>query len=128
MIYAQIKDGLISNTLALEDASLVGLFSTGFDSLVRVDKLDPQPGIGWSYNGKVFAPPAIPGPSTDDLMSDLRAKRDVLLAASDWTQLADSPLASDKKTLWVTYRQALRDLPESTGLDPADPVWPTKPS
>ena len=54
----------------------------------------------------------------------LRTERDALLAESDWTQGADSPL-TEAKASWATYRQELRDLPAST--DPADPTWPTPP-
>tara|TARA_R100000742_G_C4279624_1_gene104807 strand:- start:278 stop:562 length:285 start_codon:yes stop_codon:yes gene_type:complete len=43
-----------------------------------------------------------------------RNERDALLAASDWTQANDSPLANDKKIEWATYRTALRDLPSSS--------------
>jgi len=67
-----------------------------------------------------------PPPTPDQLWAALRARRNALLAACDWTQLPDSPLAADKKTAWATYRQALRDLPEKT-TDPANPVWPTPP-
>lgn len=54
-------------------------------------------------------------------------QRNALLAASDWTQAADSPLSDAKKAEWATYRQALRDLPANTS-DPANPTWPTPPS
>lgn len=54
----------------------------------------------------------------------LRRERNVLLVASDWTQIADAPV--DKYT-WAEYRQALRDLPANT-TDPFDPVWPTPPA
>lgn len=57
----------------------------------------------------------------------LRLERDDLLAQSDWTQVADSPLTDAKKAEWVIYRQALRDLP-STTTDFANPVWPSQPS
>ena len=54
----------------------------------------------------------------------LRTKRDALLAASDWTQVADAPV---NPSAWSTYRQALRDLPANT-TDPTAVVWPTPPS
>ena len=44
----------------------------------------------------------------------LRLERNRRLAKCDWTQGNDSPLTSDKKTEWATYRQALRDLPASS--------------
>ena len=44
----------------------------------------------------------------DTLMARMRHQRDLLLAASDWTQVADAPVDRDA---WATYRQALRDFP-----------------
>jgi len=38
----------------------------------------------------------------------MRIHRDRLLAASDWTQIADAPV---DKAAWAAYRQALRDFP-----------------
>ena len=58
--------------------------------------------------------------------ASVRAERDQKLTASDWTQMADSPLASDKKTEWATYRQSLRDLPTATGF-PHTMTWPEEP-
>ena len=43
-----------------------------------------------------------------------RLERNRRLAKCDWTQGNDSPLTTDKKTEWATYRQALRDLPASS--------------
>lgn len=63
---------------------------------------------------------------TDDLII-LRDTRNGLLTDSDWTQVSDSKLTDAKKAEWVTYRQALRDLPANTS-DPANPTYPTKPS
>jgi hypothetical protein len=61
-------------------------------------------------------------------MASVRQQRDAKLASCDWTQLADCPLASDKKALWVTYRQALRDLPDQQGFDPSNFSWPSQPA
>ena len=60
----------------------------------------------------------------------LRFERNALLTESDWTQTADSPLSDSKKAEWVTYRQALRDLPSSYTDDDeySDVVFPTPPS
>lgn len=49
--------------------------------------------------------------------------RNAELAATDWTQLPDSP--ADKAT-WATYRQALRDLPAQGGKA-ENAEFPTKP-
>ena len=40
-------------------------------------------------------------------------KRNGKLKDSDWTQLPDSPLSDSKKAEWATYRQALRDIPNT---------------
>lgn len=57
----------------------------------------------------------------------LREDRNRALVASDWTQFNDSPLSDAKKQEWATYRQHLRDLPNTT-VDPENAIWPTKPS
>jgi hypothetical protein len=60
---------------------------------------------------------AIPG----EAMARLRAERDALLAASDWTQMPDAPLDGEARAAYATYRQKLRDFPNRPGLDPLDP-------
>lgn len=61
-------------------------------------------------------------------MDRLRMERNSRLAECDWTQLADAPLDSGKKSEWAAYRQALRDLPEQEALDLENPNWPVKPA
>jgi len=53
----------------------------------------------------------------------IRAERDRLLAASDWTQVSDAPVDA---VAWATYRQQLRDLPQNYIL-PSDVEWPEEP-
>ena len=56
--------------------------------------------------------------------------RNFLLMDSDWTQLADAPLTAEQKTLWQTYRQKLRDIPQDQKNKSANtvvfPITPTK--
>ena len=59
--------------------------------------------------------------------TNVRTERDTKLTETDWTQLADSQLTNEVKATWVTYRQALRDLPSASGF-PHTMTWPTKPS
>ena len=54
--------------------------------------------------------------------SNVRLKRNALLAETDWRAMSDLTLSDD----WKTYRQALRDVP--TQSDPDNITWPTKPS
>ena len=66
--------------------------------------------------------------ATQGLTLENRAKRNQLLADSDWTQMPDSPLTDEVKTSWATYRTSLRALPEHTNwpnLEDAD--WPVSP-
>jgi len=50
----------------------------------------------------------------------IRADRNSKLAASDWTQLADS---TADKAAWAAYRQALRDVTSQPGF-PWTVTWP----
>ena len=52
-----------------------------------------------------------------------------MLSDCDWTQNNDSPLTDQQKQSWRTYRQQLRDLPESYTNDDdiADIVYPNLP-
>lgn len=59
MIYAQIKNGTVMNTIVCAGTPASAL-AVGFDALIRIDNLSPTPGIGWSYNGSTFAAPVIP--------------------------------------------------------------------
>ena len=61
-------------------------------------------------------------------LKDLRKERDTLLTQTDKYVIPDWPHASvERASAWVTYRQALRDLPSVTE-DPTNPVWPVAPS
>ena len=57
--------------------------------------------------------------------ADLRAKRNRLLAETDFYALSDVTMSSDM----TTYRQNLRDLPDGkdTVAKCTDATWPTKP-
>lgn len=64
-----------------------------------------------------------PAKLTEKLEVEARAERNALLAASDWTQVADAPV---DQAAWAAYRQALRDIPQQAGF-PHDVVWPEQP-
>lgn len=67
--------------------------------------------------------PVIEDMPDDDIWNQVRTERDKLLSACDWTQVADAPVNSEA---WATYRQQLRDLPQ-TYDDPKIIDWPVKP-
>ena len=64
---------------------------------------------------------------SDAKASEVRAIRDELLTASDWTQAADCELSDALKAEWVAYRQALRRVPEQDGF-PSQVEWPVEPA
>ena len=63
----------------------------------------------------------------EDALQAIRNKRDVLIAETDWVVLSDVSLTEEKKQALLSYRQALRDLPETFKDNPNDVIWPTKP-
>ena len=59
-------------------------------------------------------------------MSHVRAQRDGQLRGSDWTQLGDAALAGHTAEEWATYRQSLRDVPQTYNRV-SEVVWPNDP-
>ncbi|WP_245656614.1 tail fiber assembly protein [Novosphingobium naphthalenivorans] len=78
-------------------------------------------------NGKAIAVvggmPVAVEPTVDEAIriKVRRRQRDALLAATDWTQMPDSPLDALTRKAWADYRHALRDL-DMDGTD-----WPDSP-
>lgn len=64
-----------------------------------------------------------PAPTDEELASAARSKRDALLSACDWTQVADAPV---DQSAWREYRQALRDVTEQPTF-PQSVEWPVMP-
>ena len=62
--------------------------------------------------------------NTEQQFDYVRRVRNNELAATDWTQLADS---TADKAAWATYRQALRDLP-AQNADPKKIKFPVAPN
>lgn len=64
MVFAQIKNGNVQNTIILDNANLLDLFSidpiTGdpYEYVIQVDLMYPRPGIGWTFDGRIFSAPA----------------------------------------------------------------------
>lgn len=66
-------------------------------------------------------------PVPSELAAALRLQRNALLAATDFTQLADVPISSALRTDFADYRQDLRDVPQQGGF-PSSVTWPTAPT
>lgn len=59
MLYAQIKNQIVINTIKLDDSEMENQFSQGYDSLIRIDELEIIPSIDWTYDGEEFIAPQI---------------------------------------------------------------------
>lgn len=63
------------------------------------------------------------GVPDDYVWERLRNRRNELISACDWRMVSDSPFDTQA---WRDYRQALRDLPETT-TNPRQAEWPVAP-
>ena len=102
-----IEDGIVINTIEVESLDFL-------PNLIEAT----EGSIGWSYNNGAFSKPVV-----TFTPEEIRAKRDILLSKSDWTQVTDAPV---DQAAWATYRQALRDIPSQAGF-PNEVTWPVEP-
>lgn len=66
-------------------------------------------------------------PTAAALAASARARRDQLLAASDWVITRAFETGATVPPAWATYRAALRDVPAQPGF-PDSFTWPTPPT
>lgn len=72
-----------------------------------------------------------PPPTTDDLAAAVRGERDRRIGATDYLMMPDYPLEGGARDRVLTYRQALRDMPEQPGFpwnSVEDVPWPEVPT
>ena len=119
--YAIVESGTVTNIVEWDGSAPHGE-SSGW-VLATADSE-----IGGTYNGSSFTKKA-DSRTTDQInaaaLAGMRARRDSLLAETDFYALSDVTMSSDM----TTYRQALRDLPsgKTTKADVDAATWPTKP-
>ena len=91
--------------------------------------VDGNGSTGFIWNGTQFIDPnpITEEEQTENYLASIRVERNALLDSTDWTQGNDSPLTDKVKTNWSTYRQELRDIPETYTADPDAVVWPEAP-
>ena len=59
--------------------------------------------------------------------AEVRSQRGYLIQRCDWTDLPHAALTDEQKTAWQTYRQALRDIPQ-TYQNINEIIWPQEPT
>ena len=89
-------------------------------SMPYTTETDYQLALSEAWQGEVTVEEV---PETAD---EIRARRDRLLAATDWAVLPDSPLDAQSLEAVKTYRQALRDVPQQEHF-PGAITWPRMP-
>jgi hypothetical protein len=129
--YAIVKDGKVINTVEAEPE-----FAEKEGWVSFTDYGDDGHAISQSISlyvdGKFLKAP-LPEMPLDIKWQNIRIKRDNLLNASDINVLPDRWYAMSDATqqAWITYRQELRNLPETYGSPTGNTdliVWPTKPN
>ena len=116
------EDGTYTDTNWPQDAVLLT-----DDQSEPYFRQSPPPGkIIGSVNGLPgwIDPPPL---STDDLTAQMRARRDGLIAETDYLLMSDYPIATAQLDPMKVYRQALRDITIQSGF-PQTINWPVKPT
>lgn len=125
--HVTITDSNIPNDQCKDFAYFMAnyVYNSSTSAFVQVASAKPNDHATYNISTSTWSWPA------DKVMSEIRVLRNQLLNGCDWTQAADSPLSSSKKTEWATYRTSLRNLPANVTGNPAtadDITWPTEPS
>lgn len=89
-------------------------------SMPYATEADYQLAMSEAWRGKVTVE------EVAETADEIRARRDRLLAATDWAVLPDSPLDAQSLEAVKTYRQALRDVPQQEHF-PGAITWPQMP-
>lgn len=120
-----LPEGTVGFTEVFETIDSFNLMSFKYYDIEQQELVDkpamptPSPYYEWK-DGWVF--------NNAKFLEDMRGKRNSLLSACDWTLTPDSPLTEEEKNSYLTYRTALRDLPNNlTGNEKTlgDIAWPS---
>ena len=125
--YFGMTTSVTDEQLAAQGFVKVNLFRAHNRLTQKLVPCDPVLENGWVYKVAVADLSAEEIQSAkDSAMAQIRGQRNSLLAACDWTQIADS---TADKTAWATYRTALRNLPATITGDPRTfNEWPHDPN
>jgi hypothetical protein len=121
MIEESTTEEAVEETPALSIEDIEAMLLAEFPPAAPVEPFAGDPTATWVYWSDMDT--AERGVPDEWVWERLRHRRDGLLAECDWRVVADAPWDA---TPWVAYRQALRDLPDTT-TDPRKAVWPVKP-
>lgn len=80
-----IKNGAVENAIAVDPKTVEAFrkaaadYLAQFDAVFDADDEPGSPGVGWTFDGKAFAPPAAVEAALD-VIAELKAKLDALTA------------------------------------------------
>jgi hypothetical protein len=112
-----VPDELVPQVKALMDAFIPFRFVNGQLEVAQV--IRPNWNVWWDWEAMQW----IDHRTSETQWAVVRARRNAMLAESDWTQMPDSSMAT--KTDLAAYRKTLRDI--TTQLDPFNINWPVAP-
>ena len=125
--YFGMTDSVTDEQLAAQGFVKVNLYRAHDRLTQKLIPCTPVLEGGWVYKVAIADLTAEEIQSAkNSAMAQIRGQRNSLLAACDWTQIADS---TADKTVWATYRTALRNLPSTITGDPRTfSDWPHDPN
>jgi hypothetical protein len=109
--------------------NLEGVRNTLTGECIPIDNANPQWCAFLTWNDAQETPLALMSHRaavTVPTWEEIRGRRNALIAASDWVVIRAAEKQEPIPAAWATYRQALRDIPQSCAT-PGDVVWPEKP-
>ncbi|MGH8073654.1 MAG: hypothetical protein ACREO4_06225 [Lysobacter sp.] len=110
-IFAVIDAGVVVNTVVADE----------WEGGVRIDHLDPRPGIGWSYDGTTFSPPAAPVPDPETRHVTRLAFRNrftqVELVTLEIAALDDPAASMDQRQQAAAIRVMMRQVDNANYVD-----------
>lgn len=86
----------------------------------------PRPGMCWDNTAMGWLDPRPPEQVHAQAWTEVRTKRDKLLAQCDWVVLRATEQGEPVPSAWLSYRQALRDITQQA--DPNAIEWPAIPT
>jgi hypothetical protein len=118
----EIVDGeIVDEQPALTIEDVEAMLALQFPPEIPAEPFPGDPDATWVYWSDMDT--AERGVPDEWVWERLRNRRNALVAETDWRVVPD---ASWDTTPWEQYRQALRDLPDTT-TDPRKAIWPTAP-
>ncbi|MEE9647909.1 tail fiber assembly protein [Enterobacter soli] len=131
MRYAMVENGKIVN-VAVWDGETKWSLDDGV-TVINIDDISPQPGIGWSFDGANFTAPPAPELTKEEYVSQAESTKAALLSSAQTTisiwqseLLLDTISDEDKASLidWLAYIKEVKAVDTSTapGIN-----WPTPP-